>query len=172
MTVVGEASLAFRVSLPETKSGLGIGAAGVSRYQHVLDYVRKYSSGIGIERVGAAYGVRASIVAGTPLDVDLANDLTSVLDGSAVTLPIIMGLFIVNLSDTPGEHLLLGQGGIDYEDWILTAEDAMRVGAGGLHVHWDPIDGMPTNGDTSDILRIAAATGTIEVDLLVVGRLQ
>jgi hypothetical protein len=170
-TVTGGLDLSIRCVVPERKSGLGAGAAGVSSYDHVFEYLRKYTTGIGTEHVGCVFSGRYSI--SDYVDIDLAADLVSVLDGSAVTAPIIMGLFIVNLTRTPGRHLILGQGVDPYEDWILTAEDARRIGPGGVELIWDPIDGFPTNGDTADVLRIAAgAEAETEFDILIVGRLS
>lgn len=164
---VDEASFDVRVVVPERKGPIGAGGV-VSRYDHVFSFVARYAQGVGVNRIGAVYSVRASIT--SHLDVDLASDLVSVLDGSAVTLPIIMGLWIRNLSEVSGQYVTIGQGVDDFATWLAASEDCLRIGAGGYYSMWSPVDGFPTNGDTADILRIAVSDDPMELDVLIVGR--
>lgn len=164
---VDEALFNVRVVVPERKGPIAAGDR-VSRYDHVFEYSRRFPQGAGANHISAVYSRQTSLSG--HLDIDLAADLTSVLDGSAVTLPIIMGLFIQNLSSTSGEYLTIGQGADDFATWLASSEDAMRIGPGGWRATWDPIDGFPTNGDTADILRIYASADPIDVDIMIVGR--
>ena len=166
-TAPTEASVSIRVVVPERKVLTG---APPVPYDHIFEFVQKYSAGLGAEKIGAVFG-RRQLLTGH-LDIDLNTELVSVIDGSPVPMPIIMGMMIRNYSKTPGQALLLGSGATPFADWFELAEDAKRIGPGGVEVVWDPIDGFPrVPADTDDILRIAAADGPVDFSVLLLGRL-
>lgn len=169
MALVTDAQAMMRFVVHERKTSIGIGET-TSAYDHVFDYQATYPNGAGAGNVGAVYSARASIVNGAPLDIDLRGSLASVLDGSTVTFPIVTGIFIKNLSTTAGQYLLMGAGSAPFIDWLIATGDGIKIGPGGFSALYTPIDGYATTATTADILRLAAATGTVSTDILIVGR--
>jgi hypothetical protein len=104
----------WRLKAPERKTSVGIGASS-SAFDHVFDWVAKYDTGTGSNKIDAVYSSRTS---GTQT-LDLRGSLTSVLDGSTVSFPIVNGVFIKNLSTTTLERLDVGAGSNPFITWLL-----------------------------------------------------
>lgn len=164
---VDEARFDVDIRIPERKTALGIDQSP-SYKDHVLKFVARYSNGVGVNKVDTAWSTYQVISGAT--DFDLRGSLTSVLDGSVVSFPIVMGLFIVNYSTTSGEYVTVGAGSNPWSTWLAASGDGVRVGPGGFKALWSPIDGYATTAGTGDILRVTPATGTPTVGLLLVGR--
>lgn len=166
-TVVAEASIYQRIVIPEVKTSVGIGS-DLHRYDHVYEFIRKYTSGVGANNVGAVFSGRQVVSGATP--IDLSGSLTSVVDGTTVSFPLLMGVFLINYSTTPGEHILIG-GGLNPITTIWGASgDIQRLDVGGFINLWNPIVGYAVTPATGDILNFAPGAGSPELGLLLVGR--
>jgi hypothetical protein len=166
---IADVELNMRLIARERKTGIGVGA-GTSAYDHLWSYVARFQGGLGSNRVGAAYSGRHTIVNGTPLDLDLRSSLTSVLDGSVVSFPIVMGIFVSNLSTTSGQTIRIGAGGNPFISWLIATGDGLLVGPSGFKALWSPIDGYATTAATADILRLVSDVGTVSADVAILGR--
>lgn len=156
---------ACRIKAPERKTGIGIGQ-GVSLYDHVFEYIAKFENGTGANKVDAVYSARVS----GATTIDLRSSLTSVLDGSVVSFPILMGFFVKNLSTTTLERLDIGAGSNPFITWLLATGDGVKVGPSGFLNLWSPIDGYAVTAGTGDILNVATPVGTPSWDILILGR--
>ena len=154
-----------RIRVPERKTAVGIGQ-GTSSFDHVWDFVAKYLNGTGSNKIDAVWSTQSSGGA----SVDLRGSLNSVLDGSTVNFPIVMGIFLKNLSTVSGEYISLGGGSNPFISWLLATGDGLKVGPSGFFQLWSPIDGYATSAGTADILTLAAGSGTPSYDMLIVGR--
>lgn len=166
--VVPYASIDLQVHVPERKSGIGLGAASESFLNHVFSYISKVENGTGANKVGAVYSAYVSSAIATTHD--LRGSLLSVLDGSVVNFPIIIGMFIKNRSSTSGQYLTVGGGSNPWSTWLGTAGDEIKVGPSGFHALYSPIDGYATTAGTGDVLTVTPATGTIAYDIALIGR--
>lgn len=165
-TTMGGLSFLTRIRVPERKASQGPQAGQVS-FDHVAELVREYEQGSGQNRVDAVYSVPPTVISGAATH-DLRGSLTS-LDGSAVTFPIVMGVWIKNLSTTPGQTLTIGAGSNPWITWLGATGDAVVLGPGGMFGLWSPIDGYATTAATGDILTVTPSA-SLSYSMLVVGR--
>lgn len=168
-TTLGEAGFDLRVTIPEYKASTGIDAGQIYK-NHVFSFIQRYSSGVGINKIGAVYSGRRIISGADPLD--LSGSLTSVLDGSVVSFPILMGIFLVNYSTTAGQTVLVGAGSNPLINWIGASGDIVKIGPSGFLALWNPIDGYAVTNATADVLNFNTAAGSPELGVLLVGRLS
>ena len=109
------------------------------------------------------------VSSGVPEDLDLAGSLSD-LYGQTLTLVELVMLIIHNKSTTAAEQLQIGGDANAVPIFGATA-DYLLLGAGGFLVYTAPYDGTITvTAGTGDILQVAAASGTIDYDIVVVGR--
>lgn len=162
---VDAADFNFRLVVPERKPTIGIGGR-LQAYDHVFEFVNRYANGTGSNKVDCAYSVRAQAM-GT---IDLRGSLASLCDGSTVIFPIVVGVFVVNLSTTAGEYIAVGGGSNPWLTWLGASGDLVRVGPGGFLALWSPVDGYATTAATGDILTLSAGAGAPTCDVLIVGR--
>lgn len=166
---VDEANFNFRLVVPERYSGIGFGAK-VLPFDHVFEHYARYANGTGANKVGAVYSRNGDVVNGTPLDLDLRGTLTSIVDGSVVNFPLVMGIVIRNNSTTAGQSLTIGAGSNPFISWLAATGDGVKIGPSGFKVLWNPIDAYATSAGTADILRIVSDVGTVNVDVMLIGR--
>lgn len=162
---VGPLDFNIRVVVPEISPNKGIGGRP-QIYNHIHEFIGQYSNGTGSNKINCAYSVRQQAM-GT---IDLRGSLVDLCDGSAVTFPIVVGLFVVNLSTTSGEYISVGGGSNPWITWLGASGDIARVGPGGFLHLFSPVDGYTTTADTGDILTLAAGAGSPTCDVLIVGR--
>lgn len=165
--VVGDAEVSIKVQVPETKTSVGVGA-GESVFHHNFQFINRYLSGTGSNKVDAVWSSRETLSGAT--NKDLRGSLTSVLDGSTVNFPIVVGMCVINRSTTSGEYVTIGASTTPFITWLAASGDGIRVAPGGCFFLWSPIDGYTTSAGTSDVLTFTPATGTPSVDILIVGR--
>jgi hypothetical protein len=156
------------IKVVERKTGVGIGPA-VSFVEHVFSIVQDYEQGTGANKIDCVYSNRnTALSGGAPLD--LRGSLASVLDGSTVSFPIVVGVFVKNLSSTPGEFITIGGGSNPFISWLSATGDGVKVGPGGSFQLFSPIDGYATTAGTADILQLTEGAGTPGVEVMIVGR--
>lgn len=171
MALTPSAEFNVNIRVPELDTSTLIGSRP-TRADHIFEFIAKYANGTGASKIGAAYSARLSL--SSAQNIDLSSSLTT-WDGSTVSFPILMGVFVKNLSTTSGETAQIG-GGSDGAgtaaviNWVAAAADIVNVGPSGFFALWDPIDGYAVTNSTADILRIEAAAGSPNVDVLIVGR--
>ncbi len=154
----------------EYKTSQGMQSA-LHSFLHSFDFRQRYEYGTGNNKVNAIWSrPPTAVVNGSPEDIDLSGSLTSVVDGTTVSFPIMMGLFIVNHSTTSGQYVTIGAGSNPWITWLTASGDGVRVGPGGFQALWSPLDGYAVTGGTGDILRLASAAGSPTVSVLLVGR--
>ena len=157
----------FSLAVLESSSPVGIGD-GASQRKHLFSFINRYTSGTGANNIGAVWSTRATISGAT--DYDLSGSLTSIIDGSTVSFPIVMGIFVKNLSTTSGQGVQMGGDAAGVVGWISANSDWVRIGASGFIGIWSPIDGYTVTNATADVLQFAPDAGSPQIDLLVVGR--
>ena len=163
-----EVSIAFRVT--ERETGLAAGAASASQLIHELSQIATYANGTAVSTMDIVHSATVSVVNGAPATVDVRGGLTSVLTGDAIAFVEITWLAIKNNSTTSGEYITIGAGSNPVVALWGATGDAGVLGPGGIMVLSSPIDGFATIAATGDVLTITAATGTISVSYLCVGR--
>lgn len=169
-TTVLTPAVSLSVSIPETKASLGAGGAGVSAYTHALAKTLALGIGTGANNVDTVYSTRQTITAGTPLDTDLQGSLASVLDGTTVSFPLVVGVLVVNNSSTAGQTLSFGVGANPVTSWMAGTTPTIIIGAGGWLFLAAPVSGYATVAATGDIMRLTSASGSIVTDIVVFGR--
>lgn len=168
MLTHGGFEISLRAFIREYKTALGVNQ-GSSEFEHVLSQVKRYEAGDGAGRVNAVYSAYTDALSST--DIDLRGSLTNVLDGSTVTFPIVMGIFVVNLSETAGEYITVGGSTNPFSTWLSASGDGVRVyRKGGFLALWNPWDGYATTASTGDILTLAPAAGAPACAYMIVGR--
>ena len=170
MLLVDEAVFNFKLTVRERKTDVGIGARTVP-YDHIFEYAKRYTNGAGADKVNAVWSRRVTIAAGVPIDVDLRSGLVSVVDGlTPVLFPVICGVFVRNLSEVPGQGILIGAGPTPFASWLSNGATARRCGPDGFEAVWNPIDGFQTTLDSADLIRFAAVDLAVAADILILGR--
>jgi hypothetical protein len=166
---VGEADIDVRIRLPEFKLNTGIDGGPLFK-QHVHHFLQRYTTGVGANKVGAVYSGRQTISGATP--IDLSGSLSSLVDGTTVSFPILMGIFAVNFSTTAGQTITMGGGSNPLASWVGATGDLVKIGPAGFLNLWNPIDGYAVVAGTGDILNFDTLAGTPELGLMLVGRLS
>lgn len=168
MAYITTAELNLIARFPERKTAAGAGQK-TAGFDHVFEFIASYANGTGASKVDAVYSERITVSGATTRD--LRGSLTGETGGSTAVFPIVVGLFLVNLSTTAGETVHVGGGGSNpWITWLGAAGDLVKVGPGGFLALWSPVDGYATTAGTADILTLDRATGSPQVDLLIVGR--
>lgn len=165
--------LKFELSLvaKATERELSVGAdQRSSLLAHVIEFLAAYDNGTSSNQVDAVHSGRVSVVSGVPATIDVRGGLASVLTGDAISFVEICWILLRNRSSTSGEYVTVGAGSNPVAGCWGAAGDAGVCGPGGLLVLGSPIDGFGTTAGTADIITITAATGTIVIDYLIVGR--
>ena len=165
-TTLGLVDFHFRVAVPERKLNVGP-QAGQFDFTHYMQMMQTYEVGTGSNRVDAVYFRAPAALAST--DIDLRGSLTS-LDGTTITFPVVVGIFIRNHSTTDAEILTIGGSTNPFISWLAASGDGVKLGPGGLFALWNPQVGYATTAATADILTIAPATGTPTVSVMILGR--
>lgn len=162
----GGFELSFMARATQLKTDLGSGPlAGMM--PEVLAYLDSYEPGSGENRVNRIYGAYTAGL--SQLDLDLQGSLTGPF-GDTISFPIVMGIFVKNLSKTAGQNILIGGGTNPVTSWVGASGDIVKVGPGGLFALWSPIDGYTTTASTADILRLDPSSGTPPCAYLLIGR--
>jgi hypothetical protein len=159
------AEFMLKIKAPERKTAVGIGQA-TSYYDHLFEFLAKYDNGTGANKVDAVWSGRLS---GTQ-SLDLRGSLTSVLDGSVVSFPVITGLFFKNLSSTPAEILTIGASTNPFITWLAATGDGVKLDPSGFFALYAPLNGYATTAGTADILTLTAASGSPSWEGLILGR--
>lgn len=166
--LTGGARFEIRVTVPEWKTDIGV-QGGTSSFLHQFDFFTNYENGTGANKINAVYSSPATAISGAT-DIDLRSSLTSVLDGSVVSFPLVVAVFIKNHSTTTGQYITVGAATTPWITWLGASGDAVRVGPGGILILTSPVDGYATTNATADILTLTPATGSPSYSLLVLGR--
>lgn len=155
-------TMQLTVKATEASAGLGAGADKTATLPHSIDIRREKASGTSSGQQDIVWSDRLS-VSTTPTDVDL-NALTSELDGSTLDMANITHVTVYNGG---AANLLLG-GATNSVAIFSDDSDIIVVPPGGTFV-WDGgPDGLAVGG--SDVLRLDAASGTLTVDVLLMGQ--
>ena len=166
--LTGGARFDISIKVPEWKTDIGVNG-GTSQFLHQFDFFTSYENGTGANKINAVYSSPATAISGAT-DVDLRASLASVLDGSTVSFPIVVGVFIKNLSTTTGQYITVGAATNPWITWLGASGDAVRVGPGGIFALTSPVDGYATTSGTGDILTLTPATGSPSYSMLIIGR--
>lgn len=170
-TLIDGFDIRFEAKALEYKLSQGIQASPL-QHPHVFSFFQRFEYGTGSGKVNCIWSQPpTAVVNGAPQDIDLRGTLTSVVDGSVVDFPLIVGIFIVNHSTTSGQYVTVGAGSNPFIDWLTASGDGVRAkpGPGFLNL-WSPLDAYQTTAGTADILRLASAAGSPQCSVLIVGR--
>lgn len=128
------------------------------------------TSGAGLDSADLVWWDSRSVGSGSPDDLDLTGGLTSVF-GTPLSFARLKSVLVHNKSGTASAVLLVGDHPTAaFAGCFGDAGDIVKVGPGGVLFLWNPsAAGYPVISGTADVLRIAAASGTIEYDVVLVG---
>ena len=169
-TVVTNPAIGLGWQVTEYKANLAVGGALTSSLVHAVTRTLALGVGTGANNVDTVYSVRASIASGVPLDVDLQGSLTSALDGTVISFPLVVALLIVNNSSTVGQTLSFGVGANPVTSWMAGTTPTVIIGSGGWLSLAAPVSGYATVAGTGDIMRLTSASGTVVTDIVILGR--
>jgi len=161
--------ITLEVKGTERETGIGVGG-GASQLVHRLAAALAFANGTTNNTMDVIHSGSLSIASGVPATLDCRGVLTSVLTGDAVVFAEITWLILYNKSSTSGEYLTIGAGSNPVVALWAATGDAAICGPGGMYIQGSPIDGFATVAGTGDIITITAATGTIAVDYILIGR--
>lgn len=162
-----KSTLDVAVKVVERETAIGVGSA-TSQLVHALAFALAMANGTGSNQSDSVHSGTLSISSATTLDT--RGGLTSVLTGAAINFAEITWLILVNKSATSGEYLTIGGGSNPVTTMWASSGDAAKIGPGGVLILGSPIDGFATTAGTGDIITITPATGTIELDYILIGR--
>lgn len=164
MTV--SADIACKVTAKESKANAGLGNSNLF---HVFDFVANLNDGTVDGQIDVVYSTTSTATA-SPDTYDVLGGLNSQLDGSVLSFVDLCGIFVRVKTSTPGTNLVIGGGSNPIVGpWIATGDGA-QIGPAGMFVWFDPIDGIQPAAGTGDTLTIDPGAGTVEYDLLLLGR--
>jgi hypothetical protein len=165
-TVSVSGTLRFFVDLYERITGdLGPVAA-----RHSIDYSKSVESGTSTDQADLVWSDTRSVVSGAPDDLDIRGVLASALN-AGINFVKITGIMIRNKSTTSGQFLTVGNGANPaFTNLFGAGAHTLAVQPGGAFAWYSPIDPMTTVAATGDIFRVAAATGTVSYDIVIIGR--
>lgn len=166
-TTLGTIDLMVKALIPEFLTNVGP-QAGQGSFSHQFQRIQSYEVGNGANKANVVWS-RPPTALSAPLDIDLRGTLTA-LDGSTITFPIVVGIFIENHSTTDAEILTIGGATNPFSTWLGAAGDGVKIGPRGIVAIWNPQVGYATTAGTADILSISSATGTPIVSATIVGR--
>lgn len=131
------------------------------------------ATGTGDWQCDVAWSGERTVASGTPDDLDLRGGLTSLVDGSALAFAETKGIIIINMSTTVGQKLLVGAASATqaFSGFLGGAAHTLEVQPSGFNVWFAPLDGanLATAAGSADLLRIAAATGSITYRIGLIG---
>jgi len=104
--------------------------------------------------------------------IDLAAGPVPDSHGNTSTFADVSGMAFRNLSTTPGENLHIGDkstGGTAFTALFVGATDAIVLHPSGILISTAPLGGYVVGDGSSDLIYIAAATGTISFEFVIWG---
>jgi hypothetical protein len=130
-------------------------------------------NGVAVDNADRIYANRHTIVNGAPLSLDLAASLSDIF-GNALTFVKVTAIGIKNRQPSTDVGLNLVVGGAaanSFNTFVGAATHTITVGPNGILLLVNPsLAGYAVTAATGDILQIAAASGTIVADVLLIGR--
>lgn len=126
------------------------------------------TNGTGNNMADRHYGLTSTVGTGGT-SFDLAASLVDTF-GSTITFVSIVGILIKNSSSTTGENIIVGNGTNPFLTWCGAGTHTVTVKPGGVFALFAPLDPYAVTASTGDVLKIAAATGTITYSIEIFGR--
>lgn len=102
-------------------------------------------------------------------DLDLAGGLTDAF-GNTITFTNVKAIIIKNSSDSTGVINLGAEGSNEFSSFLGNDNDIVKVPIGGTFMITNPgADGFAVTAGTGDMLRVAAASGSVTYDIVIIG---
>lgn len=155
------------LKLKETDPAVGAGNRP-KFFEHEIEVVQRLQNGTGELGQDVVWSDRRAISAADNLD--LRGGVVSAVDGSALNFPLVTTILIRHLGGSGEGTLTIGGATSAFDSWVVGAGDSVILGPGGVFLLHSPIDGYATVAGTDDLLRVLPSAGTINYDVLVVGR--
>lgn len=137
---------------------------------HELDFSGVRPSGSSAGRVQVAWSDSRSVTNGVPDTIDLRGGTTGAFGQAAQAFAVVTHVFVRNKSTVSGRNLTVGGGSNPFITWLAASGDAVVVGPDGFVAVASPLDGYATTAGSADILTITSSAGTIDYDILIIGR--
>ena len=134
-------------------------------------FARTLAEGVGMNQCDKIFWKTYSVPFGTPVDIDLAGSLSDLLSGT-LTLAKLKLLMIFNQASEGAPTNILNVGGGSNPITTLwgAGGDIIKVKPQGCLLLFDPTaGGYAVTAGTGDILRLDAAAGTFNVDIMLAG---
>lgn len=165
---IPSATLSFRATVPERRTGAPPDSTGVIVGNNVLEYFLQLSNGTGANQLQVMHF--RSYSSSTAVVIDLADGDSPTDPSATVAIPEVVAIIIKNRSTTSGEYLTFGAGTEPIASCWASSGDGAPIPPSGIYVLTSPIDGFSTTDNVADKITITPATGTIEFDVMVLGR--
>lgn len=126
-----------------------------------------FTNGTGANQCDLMFSDTRSVTSGSPDDLDLAGVLTTAF-GATITMARVKLIYIKNNDTT--NILNVGAGTNPLINWVLASGDGVNVRPGGFLCLGAPdATAYAVTAATGDILRVAAAAGTISYTIIILG---
>lgn len=160
-------TIKIEFSLEERLTARGAGL-DPTRQPHNLSTSRNYGTGTGSDLIDRVYSAQGS-TDGTGLSIDLSGSLTDIADsGLTVVFAKLRCLVIKNTTADGGGSLLVG--GVSNTIGLLNGNTDKLVipPSGSLAVDFGTA-GLTVTNSSTDIVKVAASTGTVTYSVVVAG---
>ena len=156
--------------------GVGNSAAGVETESgrtntsaFTLSYTKAFTSGTGSGQIDEL-AQKTLTLAAAANELDIAGDLTSEADATAVSKSKVKALIIENLSVTLSDNLTVGGAAENaWEGWTTEAGSTIVVPGGGALCLVAPGAGYTVTAETGDILKLDPGAETFDVRVTLLG---
>ena len=129
-----------------------------------------FTVGTGANQANKLYSASGTVDT-TGITLDLAGGLTDVF-GNTITFTSIVAAAFINTETADGSYLLVGGAASNqFYSWFSASNDVERIPSSGFILRTAPLaTGFTVTAGTGDSLKMAAASGTVGYEVLILGR--
>jgi len=140
---------------------------GNASYSLNKTYINRFANGADAEEAEIIFTDTRSTSSND--DLDLAGGVVDAF-GNTLTFVAVKMLCIKAADANPANILVGGEGTNEFSSFLGNDTDIVVIPPGGIFLISNPsAAGFTVTGGTGDMLRIAAASGTCEYDIIIVG---
>lgn len=169
MARAARGTLSIRLALTELLTLLGVGASS-GQLPHPHEFVREMETGTGNGQIDRVWSTASgSVVAASPVSVDLSGALASVLDSGQTVVMADLQVLMVENTSTSG-NLILGAHANNVGFVGGAASGSIIIPPGGCFCIDLGTAGLAIGAGATDIVQLDASAGTVTYKLTVGGR--
>jgi hypothetical protein len=167
MARIARGEIRVLVDINEMSTDLGA-ASATANLKHRIDYQKQLGGGLDDGELDRVHGLDATggaALTTTPTDIDLAGSLSSAIGAGTTTFVELTGILIWNKGTV---NILLG-GDAAFVPLFSASNDVLLIPPG-IWFWSAELTGVIVTATTGDILQLAAASGTVEAEVILWGR--